>query len=678
MDTGDLLSTVRMGRVSRIGCPQALEEPAMRRQRTSDRPSSSRRALRTRRCRFETLEDRSLLSLVAEVEPNDSRNSAQAMPGQFQSEVTGTLASRTDVDFHSFVVRARETIGPYELEIAVEGPHIPIQSETEPNNTLAAAQSLPPASCYIVEGSLSDAPDLDFFALQVGEGDHVVIDADPTYPWFRETAGLYAGALHPAIGVYNPSGVLVDTNEAWMPGSGQYELDWIASQSGSWKIVVSDPGDYDFDGHGASEALGTYVLEIDRSADFTGVVRGTRPRSTLRDHIEVEIASWNDAGPLRADASTFLVIHGRISSPEAENIRHLAQAIDGYRPDDQVLTLDWREGAADNVGSLGLEGSRWISRVAPWAATYLVNAGMDPANLNLVGHSWGALLAGEIARHLKAATSKDVQSIVALEPAQTTSLYRGSAMNYRQYSTKAWAFDSSFLGSDAYAKTADAAFSVRCGGASSIAAHSAAVDFFTSLVEQNQGESNAVSRLFDLDRLLGTDTTAPPWYANSGFEGTIHATLMQGHWVPLSMRYVYDNRGRMRNLFVTPDQGGNARTTATRITYGSALSNWVGELNVHDYYRFNLSTTTRFAFAWAARTDGRGSRAVSDRQFARHGRPALARRLPPCLRHVLRARVRQAGLQHFLQPVVCLGADPRTLGGAAMLRPHRAAAAVLG
>lgn len=115
---------------------------------------------------------------------------------------------------------------------------------------------------------------------------------------------------------------------------------------------------------------------------------------------------------IRNDQTTWIVIHGRDSSPDSEDISQLWRAIDNRvnRVNSQVLVLDWRAAASSFVG----EGENYIQPVATWAAAFLKEElGLLGTQLNLVGHSWGAYVAAEIAELFG-----EVNSIVALDPAR--------------------------------------------------------------------------------------------------------------------------------------------------------------------------------------------------------------------------------------------------------------------
>ena len=134
------------------------------------------------------------------------------------------------------------------------------------------------------------------------------------------------------------------------------------------------------------------------------------------------------------NTTTWVVTHGRNGSPTDSTIGPLADAVTVYaaKQDQQVLTVDWHQAAAaETIFGLDygdLTEERWIPEVGAWAADALssttittvgsnggVPAGqfsIPGSDLNLIGHSWGAVVSGEIAKN----TNGGVNTIVALDP----------------------------------------------------------------------------------------------------------------------------------------------------------------------------------------------------------------------------------------------------------------------
>ena len=274
--------------------------------------------------------------------------------------------------------------------------------------------------------------------------------------------------------------------------------------------------------------------------------------------------------PLDPNAITWIVAHGRISGPHADNIARLAAAVDGFQAGDQVLALDWssvtrKAGTTTNSSLTDFLGEGWIPYVASFVATKLVSLGFNSNNLiNLAGHSWGAVLSGEIANRMRLSASSavfGVNRIVALDPARDSSIadlnsynlaYNPESVNFATNSRFARAFFSSSssligsIGSATSAGTADESFRVNVG--SGTAAHSNVVTLFSKMLERNNaGSPDAVSALFGLGTM--SSSVAKPWklnaYSSSGslsstgkFEGVLDGTQLGGDWLPQRLRYV--------------------------------------------------------------------------------------------------------------------------------------------
>ena len=125
----------------------------------------------------------------------------------------------------------------------------------------------------------------------------------------------------------------------------------------------------------------------------------TRPRATRRPGSSSMAATSSPTAPYMAELTQAVTVYAK-SQPSAQ----------------QVLTLDWHQAAAPATGltsAFDLTEERWIPHAGQWAADALSGMGISGGNLNLIGHSWGAVVAGELAQD----TSGGVNTIVALDPA---------------------------------------------------------------------------------------------------------------------------------------------------------------------------------------------------------------------------------------------------------------------
>ena len=180
-----------------------------------------------------------------------------------------------------------------------------------------------------------------------------------------------------------------------------------------------------------------------------------------------------------------------------------------------------------------LTRSSRIPLVANWAETALVNSGFSGSNLNLIGHSFGSYIAGEIAEQM----GGGVNTIVALDPAADVpggyNPEGPGGVNFAQYSLFSWAFHDSdppnILTSDGFGSsitpiTADEAFDVEDSS------HTQIPTLFTYILNYS---SDLIGQYFTLQRLLSH--ASGPWNFNAydyngnpapngGYEAVITAT----------------------------------------------------------------------------------------------------------------------------------------------------------
>ena len=115
---------------------------------------------------------------------------------------------------------------------------------------------------------------------------------------------------------------------------------------------------------------------------------------------------------------TILITHGWDSNIGKPNFLRLMEAASKAYPDHQVLGLDW-SGASNNrldkaVGS--------ITPVAYRAAKLLIDNGVKASDLSIFGHSLGSYVAAEIGKFYIEKQGEQINSIVALDPANGAGL----------------------------------------------------------------------------------------------------------------------------------------------------------------------------------------------------------------------------------------------------------------
>ena len=232
----------------------------------------------------------------------------------------------------------------------------------------------------------------------------------------------------------------------------------------------------------------------------------------------VSIHPLNPTAPLLTDVPTWIVIHGRNSTPEWSTIQQIGTAISNELAGDQVLVLDW--GAAADNGYFGGGGENYIKPIAQWAAGALAAKGITGDELNLVGHSWGAYIASEMAEVLDSGVSPvKLNSLIALDaaadfPGGSYNPLAAGEVNFAAHTEFSWAFydsDGDSWGSGVTAVTADETIAVKNS------AHSPLVQAVADLIALPS--SNELSAQFDLARLLAGEPSliwTPNRYTASG------------------------------------------------------------------------------------------------------------------------------------------------------------------
>jgi hypothetical protein len=207
--------------------------------------------------------------------------------------------------------------------------------------------------------------------------------------------------------------------------------------------------------------------------------------------------------------TTWLVIHGRLGAAAQSIYQDIAAAIDGYTPGDQVLLLDWETAATGFI-----DGELRIEPVGRWAAAALDDYGFDADDLNLLGYSWGAHVADELAEELMTLQAERVNSLLVLDPAADVPFNsynpnNSATVNFAAHSKYSWAFHASdFEGSETSPKTAHEAFVVQGSNHYEIRSQ------FIRILETNHGGQFS-NQSFSLERLLNRGVPSAPWLPNA-------------------------------------------------------------------------------------------------------------------------------------------------------------------
>ena len=288
-------------------------------------------------------------------------------------------------------------------------------------------------------------------------------------------------------------------------------------------VVVTTTTDADPSNNAVASPGATPVLytKLSGSATYNGSAKSVSIYSYL-----------GTSTPIYDDRPTWIVIHGRNSSPSSSNLVHVESTLDSSSPGThQVLVLDWSSAAYS--GLLGGAGENYIKPVAAWASSVLTAYGITPDELNLAGHSWGAYVAAELAELEPASAlgaAGQVNSIIAMDPAiDYPGGYNPTAsgeVNFARNSKLSWAFYAygGFFGSSTTAATADESFVVKGTD------HSNLVNVVADTIARNFGGQFGLNQLLPLSGAAST-YWVPNSYDSSGkrsssgaFEAVLTAT----------------------------------------------------------------------------------------------------------------------------------------------------------
>ncbi|MBD1830976.1 hypothetical protein NDI47_16970 [Microcoleus vaginatus GB1-A2] len=265
----------------------------------------------------------------------------------------------------------------------------------------------------------------------------------------------------------------------------------------------------------------------------------TDPDNFSREKREIELKLFSSTdkqpSPFESETETgktWVVIHGWNDGPTG-NLPKLAAALANVRPNDKVYFLNWEQasvnGRLTNDDENDLESSlrvgnyfaaKWIRPVAEFVVTELLNklkidSGAASENLNLIGHSLGSLVSGEIGRLYKEGFKDDkgneikpngvgVNTITALDPPSESSIdlltlggvdYDLDGRNTQADSPNKFSEVSNYslalvgarslAGNQQLAATADESFQMDFGGLSvPVNEHGQVVQTFTNLLNQ--------------------------------------------------------------------------------------------------------------------------------------------------------------------------------------------------
>ncbi|ANV89299.1 hypothetical protein AWQ24_00815 [Picosynechococcus sp. PCC 8807] len=128
--------------------------------------------------------------------------------------------------------------------------------------------------------------------------------------------------------------------------------------------------------------------------------------------------------PIQPGRQTTFYIHGLDSDHNAEGSRFFAKSMKNAESIEQAIMVDWGEGSRQGLRRLGLAASK-IPIVGETLANKILESGLKPEEVDLVGHSLGAYVAVEAAKYLWEEKDFSVNSVTLLDSANVfTTKYR--------------------------------------------------------------------------------------------------------------------------------------------------------------------------------------------------------------------------------------------------------------
>jgi hypothetical protein len=163
----------------------------------------------------------------------------------------------------------------------------------------------------------------------------------------------------------------------------------------------------------------TTLAQTNITNPLTFTVKGGNTEVNAGKDPNIQIQEIQKGSSSDPNRQTWIVIHGWNDNPTNKDLRGIADTIKDQKPNDRVLMLDWKE--ASNIGwvpgSDTGKAATWISPVAKEVFNKLKEEGVLSQNLNLIGHSLGALLSSEIGKFFKNDSGVKINRIIALDPA---------------------------------------------------------------------------------------------------------------------------------------------------------------------------------------------------------------------------------------------------------------------
>ncbi len=246
---------------------------------------------------------------------------------------------------------------------------------------------------------------------------------------------------------------IADVGSKFIPAGGR-----VPMGTGKFTQTLS-PGKYSLSLFGNQQFAGAknYNLKVNtikgNGAEIIGTVE--LPFAGKTTQVSMNNAEFTDQGSrknlvdtqkINPAKPTWFIIHGRTGNDgraydddndgfvdEKADQSMLLLAKDTYeyaqKNNQQVITIDWHQGADDNYFGLGaLQDATWTPVVGNWVGNMLISQGFNPAYTFFIGHSHGTYVAYFASETIHNLTKQDVQSIVALDPASNVKILNGAKL----------------------------------------------------------------------------------------------------------------------------------------------------------------------------------------------------------------------------------------------------------
>lgn len=395
---------------------------------------------------------------------------------------------------------------------------ITINPSTDPGSTTSSAYNLPAIKSsdrYVVTEPAGYSDPTDYYKFSVPANGRVNLSL----------TGF--GLLNLHLELRNSTGREIARSNA--RGSTPDSLEPTLSQ-GTYYVAVVYAG-------GPSLYLYDYTLTISAGSNWTMISGDDQIH-----HVGIIRADGNSSITRAVDS--WLLIHGKDNRPDPFlNDTGLAKAVASPVSGSgvslsRVLAVDWETATATGRTNFS---NPWIIKAGAAVARMLSDYSITGSRLNIIGHSWGALLGYEIGRAVGGSTP--INRFVALDPASQAFGYDDGRVNFAAISTWSWALISSQLeGGLNKASTADESFTVIKDSAADGIGHSQIVPFFADLLSRSDSITSEfkLSKVKDRKLLWKLNQYYQNGFQRSGgvFEVVLSATMQNNVWKLSSLRYI--------------------------------------------------------------------------------------------------------------------------------------------